>query len=196
MTDKFTNKLNYEIKGKLKNIAKKLAQNYEIKIGLLAEHSGSESIGENMDLAGLGAVLEYGADIKITQKMAAYLHFKAKELGLPEKKEKGDGYIHIPARSWLYEPIVKGDLIKYLKENFLPDSEFFEEFAEDKDYEKLAKKIAEICLLQIFKAFENGGIHGEWAKNSEFTIAGKNSNKPLIDTGYLEQHITYEINKK
>lgn len=195
MADKYINELKYNITGKLKNIAKEMAKNYTVKVGLLADNGGSESIGEDLDLAGLGALQEFGADIKITQKMAAYLHFKAKELGLSPKQGKGDGYIHIPARSWLYEPIAKGDLLKRIKE-YIADVDFWEEFAKKEDYKELAKIIAMVCILQIQNAFQNGGINGEWAKNSDFTAASKGSNKPLLDTGYLWQHVTYEIEEK
>ena len=190
MTDK---ELKYNITGKLKKIAKQLAKNYTVKVGILAEDN--EPISPDFDTAALGALQEFGADIKITKKMAAFLHLKAKELGLSESNKKGDGYVHIPARSWLYEPIVNGELLAYIKQ-YIGDSKLFEELAQKEDYKKLANIIGEVCLLQIQKAFENSGINGEWDNNSPLTIAGKGSSKPLIDKGNLRKIINFEVEER
>lgn len=183
-------KNNQVLTGKMKKIAKMLSKNYSVKIGILAENN--KPISENMDLAGIGAVQEYGADIKITPKMAAYLHFKAKELGLPQKQSKGDGYVHIPARSWLYEPIKNPEFRKLIYE-FIGDEELFQEYADKDIMKQLANLIGEAGLLQIQRAFDNSGINGEWAQNSPLTVAKKGSSKPLIDNGDLRGSITYEV---
>lgn len=181
--------------GKLKKIAKAMATKYTIKLGLLAEQGGSDSVSEDLDLAGLGVIQEYGADIKITPKMAAFLALKARELGLPKKEQKGDGYVHIPARSFLYEPIV-GDSKGFKKEINKEIDEFAIEYiAEYEDFEILAKIIAIAGFNRIIKAFNDGGINGEWPSNSPFTIAGKKSDKPLINTSYLKNRITYKVEK-
>jgi len=185
--------LQYNISGKLKKVIRSMAKRYTVKVGILAEYN--EPVGPDMDLAGIGALQEFGADIKITPKMAAFLHFKAEELGLPKKTDKGDGYVHIPARSWLYEPVANGELMKWIKE-YVKDVDFFEEFAESQDFKKLAKIIGEVCLLQIQKAFESGG-DGNWEENSAFTIAGKNSSMPLVGkTGHLRHQVMYGIEEK
>ena len=176
--------------GKMKQIADAMAKHYTVKIGILAENN--QQVSENMDLAAIGCVQEYGADIKITPKMAAYLHFKAKELGLPQKQSKGDGYVHIPARSWLYEPIKDPNFKKTIYD-FIGDEEVLEEYADKEIMQNLAKIIGEAGLLQIQRAFENRGTNGEWKPNSPMTIANKGSSKPLIDNGDLRRQITYSI---
>lgn len=178
--------------GRMKKIAKQLSKHYTVKIGLLAGKGGDTPVSENADLAYIGAVQEYGAKIKITPKMAAFLHFKAEELGLPKKQSKGDGYVHIPARSWLYEPI-KDEGFRKLVYEFVGDQEVFEEYA-DKDFMKqLAKLMGEAGMLQIQRAFAGSGINGEWPANSPMTVASKGRSKPLIDNGDLRGHVTYEV---
>ena len=192
MTNKYTNELQYNVSGRLKKVIKSMAKRYTVKVGILAEYN--EPIGQDIDLAGLGAVQEFGADIKITPKMAGYLHFKAKELGLPEKEGKGDGFVHIPARSWLYDPVANGEVLKWIKE-YVKDVNFFEEFAQDVDFKQLAKIIGEACLLQIQKAFQDSN-NGEWKENSAFTIANKGSALPLVDKGHFRDRIMYSIEEK
>jgi hypothetical protein len=182
--------------GKMKNLVKEMSKRYTIKLGLLAKYGGSEEVSENMDIAGLGMVQEYGANIKITPKMAAFLAIKAKELGLPKKEQKGDGYVHIPARSFLYQPIV-GDAAGFRKEIRKELDDFaMEYFAEYEDFEELAKIIAVTGFRRINRAFSESGIFGEWAANSAFTIASKGSNKPLIGKeAKLRKALYYEVEK-
>lgn len=182
--------------GKLKNIAKEMSKRYSIKLGLLAKYGAGEAVSENMDLAGLGMVQEYGADIKITPKMAAFLALKAKELGLSPKAQKGDGYVHIPARSFLYQPIV-GDAAGFRKEIKKELDDFAMEYiAEYEDFEILAETIGVVGLTRIQRAFDDGGIFGEWAPNSPFTIASKGSSKPLIDDQARLRTVYYEVEKR
>ena len=178
---------NKVLTGKLKDIAKMLAKNYSVKIGLLADQGGSDSVSNNLDLAGLGAVMEYGAQIKVTDKMRNFLRY---EFGVNLKKTTQ--YINIPARSWLYEPIKSPEFRKLILE-YVGDKELFENYADKADMKKLANLIGEAGLMQIQKAFDNGGINGEWAANSPVTIKQKGSSKPLIDTGYLRHRITFEV---
>ena len=63
-------KINY---GGLKNLIKEMSKNYSVKVGLLAENGGSDEVSENLDLAGLGAVQEFGARIQVTEKMRKFL---------------------------------------------------------------------------------------------------------------------------
>ena len=176
--------------GKMKQISKMLSKHYSVKIGILSKDN--KPVSDNIDLDGIGCVQEYGADIKITPKMAAFLHLKAKELGLPQKQSKGDGYVHIPARSWLYEPIKNPEFRKLIYE-FIGDEELFKEYADKDLMKQLANLIGEAGLLQIQRAFENSGINGEWKPNSPMTIANKGSSKPLIDNGDLRSSISYEV---
>lgn len=186
-------KINY--KG-LENLIKAMSKQYSVKVGLLANKGGSDAVSENMDLAGLGALQEFGADIKITQKMAAFLHFKAEELGLPKSDKKGDGYVHIPARSWLQMPLERRtDLLKKILAK-TGDIEMLADYiAKTGDLQSLAVLVGASAVEQIQEAFNTEGF-GEWAANSPYTIAQKGSAMPLVDTGSLRQAITYEVENK
>ena len=184
MEHKDSNKI---LTGKLKKIAKSMGKHYTVKIGLLAGKGGETQVGENIDLAGIGAVQEYGAEIPVTDKMRAFFRYN---FGVNLKKSTT--HIKIPARSWLYEPLKDSNFRKMIFD-YVGDQEFFEEYA-DKDFMKeLANMIGEVGLLQIQKAFSNGGINGEWAPNSAITIAQKGSAMPLVDKGTLRSHITFEV---
>lgn len=175
------------ITGRMKKIAKALSKHYTVKIGLLASQGGGEPVSENLDLAGLGAVQEYGAKIHVTEKMRNFFRYK---FGINLKKSTTE--IVIPARSWLYAPL-KDNTFRKAIYDYIGDEEFFEQYA-DKDFMKeLANIIGNVGLLQIQKAFSNGGINGEWTLNSELTTAQKGSAMPLIDTGYLRRRITSEV---
>lgn len=173
--------------GKMKQIAKMLSKKYTVKIGLLADKGGSNPVSDNLDLAGLGAVQEYGAEIPVTDKLRNFFRY---EFGVNLKKTTT--HIKIPARSWLYEPIKDEGFKKYIYE-YVGDQKLFEEYADEDMMRQLAEIIGNSGLIQIHKAFANGGIHGEWEPNSPITIAGKGSSKPLIADGDLRGHITFEV---
>lgn len=181
---------------KLKNIINALAKEWTVKVGLLSEKGGSKEISENLDLAGLGAVQEFGCDIKITQKMAGYLALTAKELGLPKLETQGDGYIHIPARSFLQMPLSrKGAVINELKKQLgtnLEDIAYH--FAKTGDMQTLAIMLGVSAREVVIQAFETGGF-GQWKPNSQLTVALKGSNNPLQNTGELWKHIDYKAEK-
>ena len=162
-------------------------KHYTVKIGLIAGKGGEKQVSQNIDLAGIGAVQEYGAEIPVTDKMRSFFRHN---FGINLKKTTT--HIHIPARSWLYEPIKDANFRKMIYD-YVGDMEIFEEYA-DKDFMKeLANMIGEVGLLQIQKAFNNGGINGEWPPNHPITIAQKKSAMPLINEGTLRSHITFEV---
>lgn len=178
-------KNNKILTGKLKDLAKMLGKYYSVKIGILAENN--KPVSENMDLAGIGAVQEYGARIKVTDKMRNYFRYT---FGVNLKKSKE--YIEIPARSWLYEPIKNPEFRKRIFE-YIGEQELFEETADKDVMRNLANIIGEVGLVQIFKAFENGGINGEWQENNGITVAQKGSSMPLVDEGTLKRSIAYSV---
>lgn len=183
---------------KLKKFVQEMSKKYSIKVGLLSNKGGSDEVGENLDYAGLGAIQEFGCDIKITPKMAAYLALTAKELGLPDLKKQGDGYVHIPARSFLAMPLSrKNFIIQKLKEKKVVHSQ--EEFAwwlgKTGDLRTLAEMLGANAKETIIDAFKTNGF-GQWQPNSPYTIAAKGSANPLQDTGELWQKIDYEIEEK
>lgn len=183
---------------KLKKLVQSMAKNYSVKVGLLSNKGGADEVGANIDYAGLGAVHEFGCDIKITEKMAAYLALTAKELGLPELHKKGDGYIHIPARSFLQMPLTrKNAILKKLKQKkiFHSQDEFIWYFGKTGDMMTLATLLGANAVEVVQEAFATSG-YGEWKPDSPYTIAAKGSEMPLLDTGELRKKITYEIEEK
>ena len=180
----------------LENVVRAMSKKYQVKVGLLSSKGGADEVSDDMDVAGLGALQEFGCDIKITQKMAAYLHIKAKELGLQPSQGKGDGFVHIPARSWLQMPLerrqdLKRKLIKYCGEN-QEDIEYY--IAKTGDLMSLAILIGTAAVEQIQEAFDTEGF-GQWKPNSPLTMAQKGSAMPLVDKGKLSGAVTYEVNE-
>lgn len=185
-------KINY---GGLKNLIKEMSKNYSVKVGLLAENGGSDEVSENLDLAGLGAVQEFGARIQVTEKMRKFLAYK---LGIHLKKETTE--IVIPARSWLQMPLERSqDLRAKIKEKTqLTKSErelaelAITEYGDYGILGELAQAVGVSALEQIQEAFDTEGF-GEWTPNSPATIRAKGSEMPLIDTGNLRNSITYKV---
>lgn len=186
MEHKDSNKI---LVGKMKKIAKELSKKYTVKIGILAKNN--HQVSENMDLAGIGCVQEYGAEIPVTDKLRNFFRWK---FGVNLKKTTT--HIKIPARSWLYEPIASPEFKKMIYDYF-GDEEIFKYLEETHPEENLmrdlADKIGEVGLMQIQKAFSNGGINGEWAPNSPITITQKGSSRPLINNGDLRGQINFEV---
>ena len=189
--------------GNLKQLVQAMSKKYQIKVGLLANKvgidgktRGSTEVSNDMDVAGIGLIQEFGADIKITDKMRKYVHWLAKELNLPPSNGKGDGYIHIPARSWLQMPLEKRNALKRkIMEKFGGSKEHVESYIIDTgDLMRLAILIGASAVEQIQEAFASEGF-GEWEANSPLTVASKGSAMPLIDKGRLRGAITYEVNE-
>lgn len=180
--------------GNLKNVIKAMSKEYSVKVGLLANKGGADEVSKDMDIAGLGALQEFGCDIKITQKMAAYLHFTAEDLGLPKLEKQGDGYVHIPARSWLQMPLEKRQALKKkIISKFGDYKEVVEDYiAETGDLYSLALMVGASAVELIQEAFDTDG-YGQWAANSPYTVASKGSSKPLVDKGKLRGAVTFEV---
>ena len=184
--------------GKLKELVKNMSKEYIVKVGLLADKGGSEERAEDLDNAGLGAIQEFGADIKITPKMAAYLAITAKELGLPKLEKEGDGYVHIPPRSFLQMPLTrKNAVLKEFRKLFKGKDleELIYHFGKTGDLMSLAVLLGASAVEVVKQAFQTQGF-GQWAPNSPYTIAAKGSANPLQDTGELWQKIDFEVEKR
>ena len=193
-------KVNY---GKLKELVQNMSKQYTVKVGLLADKEGQKGVKgsddvpntSDIDYAGLGAVQEFGCDIKITQKMAAFLAITAKELGLPKLNTQSDGYIHIPARSFLQMPLTKknaviSELKKQLDTKDLED--IISYFGKTGDLMTLAVMLGASAVEVVMQAFDTSGW-GQWKPDSPFTIAMKGSANPLQDKGNLQGAITFEV---
>lgn len=181
--------------GALKNLVKEMSKNYKVKVGILANKGGTNEVSENLDLAGLAMVQEFGARIKVTDKMRGYFAYA---FGINLKKSTTE--IVIPARSWLQKPIERSaDLRKKIrqkaeltKEEISLAEEFISEYGESGILKELAYAVATSSLEIIDEAFESSGF-GEWQPNSPLTIREKGSAKPLIDEGRLRSAVTYDI---
>ncbi len=201
-------KINY---GGLKSLIKEMSKNYSVKVGLLAEQGGSEEVSENLDLAGLGAVQEFGATINHAGGQPYFIN----EFGMVTFLKKDSFYgqaqirrdivtkpheIKIPARSWLQMPLERSqDLRAKIKEKTdltKQDRELLEltiqEYGDGGLLKDLAFAVGESALEQIQEAFKSEGF-GEWTENSPATIKAKGSSSPLIDTGRLRKAITYKV---
>ena len=178
-------KVNY---GKLENIIEALAKDHKVKVGLLAEKGGSDSISDNLDLAGLGAIHEFGCQIPVTDKMRGFFFH---QFGVNLKKSTT--HIIIPSRSFLQMPFERRQDLRRKLQNKLGESENILEYIEQTgDTESIAVLLGSAAVEQIMEAFESGGF-GQWEPNSGITSSQKGSALPLVDTGNLKQHITYEV---
>lgn len=184
----FEAKIDYK---NLKDIAKALTRNFKIKVGLLAEKGGSDTISDNLDLAGLGAIQEFGCEIPVTEKMRGYL---AANLGLHLKKSTT--HIIIPSRSFLQMPLEKqNELKKRLVKKIGSKEDILYYIKKTNDLESVAILLGASAVELIQEAFDTGGF-GEWKPNNQLTVKGKGSNMPLVDTGNLRQHITFEVERE
>lgn len=143
---------------------------------------------EGSEIQMIATVQEYGATIKITPKMAAFLSATARTLGLPAKTEKGDGYIHIPERS-------------FMRATFDNDAVLDKAFAQYEDAvyriltgEGTALQAANVLGNALVAAVKNRIRSNIAPGNSEFTIAKKGEGKgTLVDRARLLQSISYEV---
>ncbi len=184
--------------GALKDLVKEMTKEYDIRIGILSS-KGNQEVSKDLDMAGLGAVHEFGAKIKVTPKLRAYFRYT---FGINLKKTTK--YIVIPARSFLRKPIERtSDFLKKVKEKtdytnketIKLAEEFIKEHGNSGLLDELATAVALSAFEQIQEAFDTSGF-GEWEPNSPLTISNKGSSKQLEDEGRLRKSITYEINKK
>lgn len=174
----------------LKKLIKAMSNDYSVRIGILSSKGGSDTVSENLDLAGLGAVQEFGATITVTDKMRKYLASQGLHL------RKDTTQITIPARSFLAMPLTQhSDLLVKKIRGGMNATEFEQAILRDEDFETLAILVAGAGIGTVQEAFETEGF-GEWIPNNQFTIDQKGSSMPLVDTGSLRQHITADVNGK
>lgn len=204
--------------GNLKKAIKALSQHVTVKVGLLANtpgvkgYKGSDSVLENMDIAGLGAVHEFGAEIDHPGGTPYFIN----EWGMATFVKKDSFYgqlliqrgqitkphhISIPARPWLSMPLQRNNGAD-LRKRFAKETGGFDgQFVDDllfvaEDPKKIAHEIGTILGVvaqdQILEAFETGGF-GEWQPDAPATIAKKGSEDPLIDKGRLKGAVTFEV---
>lgn len=159
----------------------------ELRAGLFSgkKHKSRGGKGKKKkepDLVDIGIWNEYGVDIPVSQKMRWYLLYS----GFPLKKTTT--VLHIPARP------------------------FMRTSADDKGAEWQKKAAALIgnvtdgkmttpaalnMLGEVVKAdIQDTIITGDYKANHPFTIRRKKSTNPLVDSGQLQQAITFKIKRK
>jgi hypothetical protein len=174
--------------GNLKKLIKAMGEQYSVKVGLLKGKGGDNPVSEDMDEAGLGALQEFGADIKVTDKMRGWFWYN---FGVHLKAT----HIHIPARSWLGDSLKNRSVfLKNIKKG-MTTQDFTYFFEKTGDLQSIATMVGAGALETIMQAFETSGW-GSWAENSPLTVMLKGSSKPLQNLGTLKNAVTYEIEKK
>lgn len=155
-------------------------QSMQIEVGIMGD--------ADSEMQMIATVNEFGAKIKITQKMAAFLALRAKELDLPKKTKKGDGYIDIPARSFL----------RYTFDNETAMNRAFKnlEIAVERIFmgTGTAEQAANVIGQSVVDAIKNRIRSNIQPANSAFTVANKGTGKnTLIDSGRLIGAITWRL---
>lgn len=184
--------------GDLAKVIQKLDKKLSIKVGILGK-DGSEPVSENLDMAGLGAVHEFGATINhpggtpyfIKEDGLAQFVSKEKGANLPKTKHH---QINIPARSFLRSSLLTSEGKKALQVWDASEKEALMEYL-NKDTmsaDILANAIGAKAVKRVSDAFQSGGFE-KWKADKNATIRRKGSAKPLIDTGALENSISYQV---
>ena len=176
--------------GDIQNVIDALSKNITLKVGLLAEKGGADTVSDNLDLAGLGAIQEFGCQIPVTDKMRGFFFHN-----FGTRLKASTTHIIIPSRSFLQMPIERRkDVMKKFKAKIGDADDALYYIEKTGDLESIAIVLGSAAVEQIQEAFETSGW-GEWEPNNELTSTGKGSAMPLVDTGNLKQHITYEVEK-
>ena len=173
--------------GKLADVIQKLDKKRSIKVGILGS-DGSMPISDDLDMAGLAAVHEFGNTINVTHKIRTFLNFIVMHL------RKDTTQIKIPSRSFLRKALLTTEGKKALQVWDVEEKQALMEYL-NKDTvssDVLADIIGAKGLERVSEAFQTSGF-GEWAPDSPITIEKKKSAKPLINTGALENFISYEV---
>ena len=141
------------------------AKRYHIKIGILSDGKVERTGGE-LNNAQIG-------------------NFHEQEFGSISKK--------IPQRSFLKMPLeYEGQSITfYLHKN---SESIMKDLTADKGIKRLYYKVGMRAKTIIKDAFESGGF-GQWQPLAQSTIDKKGSDKILVDTGQLENAITFRCDK-
>ena len=187
--------------GKLKKLVEAMSDELSVKVGLLAKTpgekgvKGSDEVSSDIDIAGLGAVHEFGKSIQVTDKMRGFFRHQFR-INL----KKTTTHIHIPPRSFLLMPLTKKEAVMNalktnLKEEGIAEDDILKYFTETGDIKFLGDMLGTAAVSTVLEAFESGG-DGQWAPDSALTIANKGSSKPLMDKGNLRGAVAFEVEKK
>ena len=184
----------------LKAIMKHLGQEYSIKVGIIGEKAAEIHKDSGLNNASLGAVHEFGATIKVTDKMRKYLHYKGihlnkdtTEINIPPRAFLGT-LLNKQVKDYIYSSAdLSGDDVELDKLLAESASEQNADFMKD-----LANIVAARALEMVQTAFTTGGYPENWQPITEVTRRnriGDPANPPLTDTGDLRDSITTEVKR-
>ena len=150
-----------------------------VDVGVIAS-DGAEKVGQDLTLAELAHIQEFGVMINVTEKMRRYLGAN----GLNLKKDTK--FIVIPSR-----PAIRGTFDENEANLFkLVDQQEKEVLAGRSTRKRALSMIGQTHQNQIQKSMATGG---KFAPNHTFTKERKGSDQPLIDTGRFRQSINFEV---
>lgn len=184
--------------GKISQVIQKLDKKRSIKVGILGS-DGSQQVSDDLDMAGLGAVHEFGATINHPGGTPYFI----KENGLAQfvSKEKGGNLpktkphqIVIPSRSFLRKTLLTAEGKKALQVWNVEEKQTLMDYLNQDTVsaDVLADTIGTKGVQRVIEAFQTSGF-GEWEHNAPSTIKQKKSAMPLVDNGHLEGAISYEV---
>lgn len=171
-----------ELYGKLKEI-----DGAQIIVGVQGEEGKNfhgQTVSSSTELQKIAYVHEFGYDIEVTPKMRAYLHYN----GIHLKAETA--YIHIPERSYVRRAQTEGKSdINRLFNNLITQM-----LDGNLSVDEALDRIGSEMMMQVVKDLGTGT-----KPITNYTLEHRKNNaesNPLVDTGRLQNHITYRIVKK
>ena len=181
----------------LDNLMEDLNKKVSIKVGIIGEEAYKIHPKAKITNAQLGAIHEFGADINVTEKMRAFLHYIGVHL------KKSTTVISIPARSFLRATFFNKEAKERLMDvGHLAERDLNKEYFEYKIVENqgffldVCKAIGAKALEMVQDSFRAGGYPTRWAPISEITRQrriGDKNNPPLQNTGDLMESISVEV---
>lgn len=161
-------------------------QGAQIIVGVQADPGTNfhgQTVAADDEMQMIAHVHEFGADITVTPKMRAFLHHN----GIHLKAETAK--IHIPERSYIRRAHAEGRASFQKLFNQLIGQVLAGKITADELLETLGKQAVAETVANM----------GDGTKPvTEYTLEHRKSSKnstPLVDTGDLQNHITYHIEK-
>lgn len=150
-----------------------------VDVGVIAS-DGAEKVGQDLTLAELAHIQEFGVMINVTKKMRGFLGAN----GLHLKKDTK--VIVIPSR-----PAIRGTFDEEQENIFKMVVQLDKEILAKRNTRKRAlTQLGQMHQNQIQKSMATGG---KFQPNHPFTKERKGSDQPLIDTGRYRQSINFEV---
>lgn len=158
-------------------ILKNMARDLELRVGVLEGATHTDESGRTIPVAEYAIYNEFGATIRVTPKMRAFLHHK----GIHLKAETEE--LRIPPR-----PAVRGTVDEYGDDWAWMLARLL---GKGVDPETALRQVGEVATADMKRTIES------WAEppNAPATVASKRShrNNPLVDSGDYVDSIDYEV---